>query len=163
MKRNKIIATVVLVAMFLGLGIYVAAYDSSSDPIISLSYLNDIFKTQVMNEVDKKISTAVGSIPANGGEDSSSSGYDIVELSTGDVLYASDACDIMLRSGTAVCVAPTATQGIADYTDATEILAGQSLIKNHMCLIPRGDGRGVVATSSSVFIMVRGAYTVVKH
>jgi hypothetical protein len=68
----------------------------------------------------------------------------------------------MLRSGSAVCVAPDTLQGLADYTDATEILLGQPLTKNHMCMIPRGDGRGILITSEIAYIMVRGAYTVVN-
>ena len=48
-------------------------------------------------------------------------------------------------------------------TDASEIYNGYSLTKNHLCLIPRGDGRGVVATSDSVYIMVRGDYTIVEN
>jgi len=47
-------------------------------------------------------------------------------------------------------------------TTAAEIYNAQALTKNHMCLIPRGDGRGVRATSESVFIMIRGDYTIVE-
>ena len=77
-------------------------------------------------------------------------------------MYADGACDIMLRAGKATCIAPDPTQGLADYTDASEIYNGQELTKNHMCLIPRGDGRGIRAASESVFIMIRGEYTIVK-
>ena len=68
----------------------------------------------------------------------------------------------MLRAGSAYCVAPDASQGIADYTAGAEIYNYQYLTKNHMCLIPRGDGRGIVADSESVFVMVKGEYTIVE-
>lgn len=91
-----------------------------------------------------------------------SSSYEVVELGYGDALYAASACDIMLRSGSAYCLAPDASQGISDYTAGVEIYNYQYLTKNHMCLIPRGDGRGIFADSESVFVMVRGEYTIVE-
>jgi len=176
MKMKKIAVIAVVAVLLCALGVSVAAYDSSEDPIISLSYLTDIFKAQILTEVDKRVETEVnaklaGYTPSTQSDSatdgstasSASSEFVVVELTTGDELYAAGACDIMLRAGTAICTAPDLKQGIADYTDATEIYAGESLVKNHMCLIPRGDGRGVIATSESVFIMVRGNYTVVKH
>ena len=162
MKKKKLILILAACAVIVALGITVMAYDSSADPIISLSYLTDVFKPQIMREVDAKVEEA-GASQSGTASSEESSQYEIVELTLGDELFAKDACDIMLRSGKASCVAPDPKQGIADYTDATEILNGQPLTKNHMCLIPRGDGRGVVAESESVFIMVRGAYIVVKH
>lgn len=161
MKKKSIIAVVAAVAMLIGLGAAVFAYDSSTDPVITLSYLTDVFKPFIIHEIDTKVSDAVGTNPEN--ENGSEGGYVVVELANGDELYASGACDIMLRAGNAVCIAPDEKQGIADYTDSTEILNGQSLTKNHMCLIPRGDGRGVLATSDSVFIMVRGEYVIANH
>ena len=86
----------------------------------------------------------------------------MVELGYGDIVFASSACEIMLRAGTAVCIAPDAGQGLADITGGYEIYNGDYLTKNHMCLIPRADGRGIIAQSDSVFIMVRGDYYIVK-
>ena len=176
MKKKSIIALIVAAALLLGLGVTVFAYDSSEDPIVSLSYLTDIFKPLILreldNKVDAKVAEAVKNLNVNPtaqqpetppAQTTEPTGYVVVEMTVGDALYASDACDIMLRAGNAVCIAPDANQGIADYTDATEIMNGESLVKNHMCLIPRGDGRGVLATSESVFIMVRGNYTIVNH
>ena len=68
----------------------------------------------------------------------------------------------MGEAGNASCIAPDPSQGIADFT-GLEIYDGQPLTLNHMCLIPRGDGRGIVAQSESVFVMVRGEYTIVKN
>ena len=56
-------------------------------------------------------------------------GYEVVELKYGDCLFANAACDIMLRSGSAFCIAPDATQGISDYTAGVEILNKEPLTK----------------------------------
>ncbi len=151
-----------------------AAYDSSEDPIVSLSYLTKIFKTELLEELNETIEAEI----ADRMQDLdlsqlqpttpepvvtvASSTYEVVELGWGDALYAAGACDIMLRSGSAYCVAPDPTQGIADYTAGVEIYNYQYLTKNHMCLIPRGDGRGIIADAASVFVMVKGEYTIVE-
>ena len=177
MKKKNIVVGAVLASLVAGLALTAAAaYDSSSDPLISLSYLRDVFKVELMNEVDEKLA---GYTPSSGNSTettpaetepeapsnntSASQTYEVIELTNGEALYAVNACEIILRSGSAVCTAPDAKQGIADMTDASEIYNGYSLTKNHLCLIPRGDGRGVVATSDSVYIMVRGDYTIVEN
>ena len=178
MKNKKVIVTAVSLAIVSVLAITAAAaYDSSEDPLISLSYLRDIFKKELLSEVDEKLENFKADFEYDGntdnndnsGEDETnapaevpSQTYEVVELSEGDALYAISACEIILRSGKAVCVAPDATQGIADLTDATEIYNGYDLTKNHLCLIPRGDGRGLTASSETVYIMVRGDYTIVE-
>lgn len=182
MNKNKIIRMIAACsAVVAALGITVAAaYDSSEDPLISLSYLNDVFKNEFEEEIDEKLTSLENRLTDAINNSSSetqtppdtttapvtnpgtSSTYEVIELTSGDAIYAVSACDIMLRAGTATCIAPDASQGIADYTDAVEIYNGQAFTKNHMCLIPRGDGRGLLATSESVYIMVRGEYTIVK-
>lgn len=180
MKKNKIIkilSSVLAVAAALGITV-AAAYDSSEDPLITWSYLRDIFKPEILEEVDKRFeeydivlgnkeNEAEPPIQDEYPEESEpaptvSSTYEVIELKNGDAIYAVSACDIMLRAGAAVCIAPDEKQGIADYTSGNEIYNGMGLTKNHMCLIPRGDGRGVLAASESVYLMVRGDYTIVK-
>ena len=178
MKKKKIIIIASIAALVAGLAMTVAAaYDSSSDPLITLSYLRDVFKSELMTEIDEKLAEySQNNVSDNVSDDTSeeteqevtsntaaSQSYEVIELTNGDAVYAVSACEIILRSGSAVCTAPDANQGIADMTDASEIYNGYSLSKNHLCLIPRGDGRGVVAASESVYIMVRGDYTIVEN
>ena len=150
-----------------------AAYDSSEDPLVSLSYLTKIFKTELLEELNETIEAEIGRRMENldlsqyqptvqDPVQTVSSTYEVVELGWGDALYAVSACDIMLRSGSAYCVAPDPSQGISDYTAGVEIYNYQYLTKNHMCLIPRGDGRGIIADSESVYVMVKGEYTIVE-
>lgn len=179
MKHKKsIIITAVILAVVAGLVIAVsAAYDSSEDPVVSLSYLRNIFKQEILSAlkveinqtVDERVQTALQDIDYQPSDtyddmtdtDDASFGFEVLELYAGQELYALDACELMLRSGSAFCIAPDATQGIADYTTAVEIYNGEPLTKNHMCLIPRGDGRGIYVQSNVVYIMVRGEYRIV--
>jgi len=176
MKKSKIAIISIILAIVTALGITVAAaYDSSEDPLISLSYLLDVFEPELFSKFETRFEELEGfltdsidekleNLDTSGGNsqgNSSSALFEVIELTTGDQLYAVSACEIMLRAGQASCIAPDPTQGIADYT-GPEIYDGQSLVLNHMCIIPRGDGRGIVAESESVFVLVRGEYTIVK-
>lgn len=194
MNHQKKIRTMIAAAsvvLTLGVSVLAASYDSSEDPLISLSYLTNIFKPEIEQEYEERVAELearlselenTSSIPEENEpiidttpeteepvidttpDDplAASAAYEVVELTYGDSLYAVSACDIMLRSGSASCIAPDASQGIADYTDGYEVYNDQAIVKNHMLLIPRGDGRGIKALSESVFVMVRGEYTIVK-
>ena len=174
MKNKKLIPGIAAaLAVVSALGIAVgAAYDSSENPLITLSYLTDIFKTELMEEIDERLESMEARLNALNNDNSMyeepevqqpvSAVYEVVELGLGDALYAVSACDIMLRAGQATCIAPDPTQGISNYTVGAEIYNGEYLTKNHMCLIPRRDGRGVLAQSESVFFMVKGDYTIVE-
>lgn len=180
MKKKTLTAAALVSALVLSGGAiaHAAAYDSSVDPIVTLSYLSNQFKNEILAEVDKRIESITGSLEAYRLErenspqpvvttvqeqaPAASALFEVVELGYGDILYASSACEIMLRAGSVVCLAPDASQGLADTTGGYEIYNGDYLTKNHMCLIPRADGRGVIAQSDSVFIMVRGDYYIVK-
>lgn len=175
MKNKKTIAVIAAVlAVVSALGIAVgAAYDSSENPLITLSYLTNVFKTELLEAVDERIEALEARIDTSSDDDYMyeepettqvvKEHYEVVELHYGDALYAVSACDIMLRAGVATCIAPDPTQGISNYTVGAEIYNGENLTKNHMCLIPRGDGRGVLAQSESVFFMVKGDYTIVER
>ncbi len=193
MKKKKVIAAIISLLTLSAVGITAgAAYDSAEDPLISLSYLTDIFKPEMIDFIDDRFdeimeqlekekneteseteteseseTDAEPDIPSESEETEDSTptqaGYEVVELGEGDALYAVSACEIILRAGKVSCIAPDEGQGIADLTSADEIYDGIGLTKNHLCLIPRGDGRGIIATTESVFIMIRGDYTIVEE
>ncbi len=176
-KQVKIIVSVLAVIFALTITV-LAAYDSSEDPLISFSYLNDIFKKEILGEVDARfdeLQSALDeyldnlqlpevSVPTDPDDpvETASSAWDIIELKNGEAVYAVSSCEIILRSGTAVCIAPDAKQGIADLT-GFEIFNGESIPRDRLCMIPRGDGRGIKATHESVFVMIRGEYTIVEN
>ena len=175
MKKKILAVTAALLALVMTAVIAAAAaYDSSVDPIVTLSYLSNQFKNEILSEVDKRIENIVGSLEqyriAKDNEPEPvvteiplpSASFEVVELGLGDELYAESPCEIMLRAGSVMCIAPDASQGLADTTGGYDIYNGDYLTKNHMCLIPRADGRGISAKSESVFIMVRGEYSIVK-
>ena len=116
---------------------------TSSDPLVTLSYLNEKFLPQILSEVDKK---------------STAASFTVVTLNQGQILYMGVGCEAMLRTGSGVCVAAS-TPGLIDETSGAALAGGLALQKNHLYMATV-DSRGVQASANSTKLLVRGNYSV---
>ena len=161
MKKDRwLLRAIVLLALSAGLMTTALAAEagSSGDPLVTLSYLNDTFFSQIMQRVDQKIAERTGqALP--GGSASSASSFVVVTLSGGQTLTGGIGCEVMLRVGTAVCVAPS-DPGLIDETTAATLANGGALVQNHLYMMTI-EGRGVRATAATTKVLARGSYTVV--
>ncbi len=82
----------------------------------------------------------------------------VLELEPGQRLVADAGTEIVLRSGSATAIDGPGG-GLADVTAGRDIRMGQPIPRNHLLIVPRSDGRGLLATTS-VFVMVRGIYSI---
>lgn len=137
---------------------------SSQDPLVTLSYLNDTFLGQIMEKVDAKIAQRNSQIVQElGGQTSiggttTASTFTVVTLSSGQTLTGDIGCEVMLRVGTATCVAPSAP-GLIDESAGSTLSNGGSLVQNHLYMMTV-EGRGVKATAATTKLLVRGSYTI---
>lgn len=154
-KLTIIIAAVLALLVSLCVFVTAATYDSTNDPLISLSYL-----TKYVNEALEPIKAAIG----NGSGATASSTFEAIFVEYGQEIQCTAATEIILRSGSAVIVSPFDNQGLSDLTAGADLRAGTGVPKNHNLLIPRGnDGRGIKITSSGgAYVMVGGAYIIVE-
>lgn len=154
MKKSRLVIIIaVALTALLSLSIFAAAtYDSTNDPLISLSYL-----TKYVNEALEPIKAAIG-----GGSETTSNTFEAIFVEYGKEIQCTAATEVILRSGTAVIVAE-GSNGISDLTDGKDLKNGTEVPKNHDLLIPRGnDGRGIKITSEDgAYVMVGGAYKIV--
>lgn len=168
--KNLLIVCALLISACVT-AVAVHAYDGTSDPVISLSYLKQYIQTMVnpqINTLQEKIDALEAELemlrteaPSDNPSEDTLEQYTVLHVMQGTVVNASAACDIMLRAGDAVAVVPESAQGnLSDYTIGTEIADGEEIPLNHMILIARGDGRGVRVVSGEAYIMIRGAYTI---
>lgn len=137
------------------------AAGSSRDPLVTLSYLNDTFMNNVLARVDEKIAARTGQqLPPSslGSTSVSSASFAVVTLSDGQTLTGDIGCEVMLRVGTAVCVAPS-SPGLIDETGGTTLNNGSALAQNHLYMMTI-DGRGVQAAAGTTKLLVRGGYTI---
>ena len=187
MKKDKKfrIAAVAAAVMAAGVMTVYAAYDSSKDPLVSLSYLSDVFKPEVQAELKSELTSSLQSSIKDSlkGElktelynqladdysatidalqkqiDVLSNEYDVVTMTKGQRLTADASCEIVLLSGSASVRCSAESEGIIDCTDGFILYDGQMVEINHKLLVPdNGDGRGLTALSDAK-LLVKGGYT----
>lgn len=168
MKKNRwYLRMAVMLALSLVLSCTVslaAEAGSSQDPLVTLSYLNDTFLGQIMEQVDAKIAQRNSQIVQELGGQTSSGGtatastFTVVTLSSGQTLTGDIGCEVMLRVGTAACVSPSAP-GLIDESAGSTLSNGGALVQNHLYMMTV-EGRGVRATAATTKLLVRGSYTI---
>ena len=140
---------------------------TSSDPLVTLSYLNEKFLPQILSEVDKKTASREQTLSSKltkqvksetqafeqkyGASSGNASGgtaasFTVVTLNQGQILYMG------------VCVAAS-TPGLIDETSGAALAGGLALQQNHLYMATV-DSRGVQASANSTKLLVRGNYSV---
>ena len=137
--KKKITATAVVVVLVLTLVttymVYAQAGDDS-DPIISLSYLKEVFAPEIKEELTFKV----------------------VTVESGKTVVCGAGTEVILRMGTLEIV-ETEKGGIADTTVGTDLQNGTQTPSNHLLIIPVADGRGFKTATECIF-MIKGKYEV---
>ena len=172
-KMKKRVAALILGgAMILAVALPASAapQGSQENPLVTLSYLQDVFKAAILQEVQARIDsvrsgyeTALSNQVAAytqemeqlvGDSDLGSAVFSVVELDKGDVLHCDIGGEVLLRAGAARSVS-----SLVNSTDGNTLAQGRALVQNHMYLALTA-GQAVEATAA-VTLLVRGDYTVV--
>ena len=168
MKKNRWCLRLIVLLVISGIVNLTAALavevGSSEDPLVTLSYLNEVFLQDVMAKVDQKISQRnqdivkeMGGQVSDGGMGSTDT-FTVVTLTKGQVLIGDIGCEVMLRVGTAECVSSSAP-GLINQTSGEVLNNGGVLVKNHMYMMTI-EGRGVKATADTTKVLARGTYII---
>ncbi len=153
MKKTKSGKILVSLLCVIALCIPALASDPGSldDPLVTLSYVNDVLLPQVKSYVDTTISASNG----EGGAD-----YSVVNVSKGQMILGGKSCHMIMRMGTGTIVA-TEKGGVADVTVGIDLANGTAAPSNHLLIIPVDDGRGIKMTSDGI-LMISGKYSVAQ-
>lgn len=162
-----------------------AVYNPEEDPLISLSYINEVVvpaydkkieeleakiagAAEVITKMQESLTAANAEIKAlkntspEAPEDSALGQFEVVLLQPNSKLLAVSPCEIILRTGSAIVVSIT-SNGLNDITTGDELLNAVDVPLYHCLLVPRGDdGRGIQVTSNGAYVMVRGDYKIVE-
>ncbi len=182
MKKHKlrIAVCIMLVGTVLAAFVGIAAeVGSQGDPLVTLSYLNEVFLQQILDDVDEKLVARNELLTAElmeqinetkrdilvelGSSYSDESGgvavsFSAVTLAAGQTLYGSAGCEVLLRSGSATCVSEgMSVPGLVDTTDGSTINHGVALKENHLYMMTAQ--RGVLAAAETI-LLVRGEYII---
>lgn len=82
----------------------------------------------------------------------------VVELPAGRRLIAGAGTELIVRAGSAVVV-DSQSGGLSDVTDGVDLRKGAKAPNNHLLIVPRDDGRGLLA-ENAVILLVRGDYRI---
>ena len=173
--KRRAIPMLLALTLLLGTGVAVASGGSKTDPLVTLSYLEDTVIPEILASLSgetKTVSKELKSDLANqikeyekemsalvSGTVSGSETYVLVTLTGGQTLALDVGCELMLRVGTATVKAAT-NPALIDVSTGGAVNGGTSLVKNHLYMATIAD-RTIVPTAETVKLLVRGGYTVV--
>ena len=145
-----------------------------TDPLVTLSYLTQVVKPELLNKVDEKVAAneqaLVGKVDAAikeysqkmeqalGGGGGDNSVYTVVALSAGELLCPDAGSDVLLRTGKAKVASGKVPVMIASTSGSTVSIGGV-LVANHLYVTPLDSA--VIMAESECTVLVRGGYTVV--
>jgi hypothetical protein len=165
-KRVKIILVVLLLAVTT---LYAAdsGPGTSSDPLVTKSYVDQKIAqigsgSGVTSDVEQQLKIQQQLINSLSAEISAlkqeGSTYHVVSVPQGKIIFGKQGSEMIIRSGEAQVIS-SALAGLQDMTAGADINAGSIAPKYHLLIIPREDGRGLLATKT-LTIMVRGGYVI---
>lgn len=131
----KVVTLVTVLSMAVTYLVYAQAGDDN-DPIISLSYLKQVFAPEIKEELTFKV----------------------VTVEKNKTVICGAGAEVIQRMGTSTVVA-TQKGGIADTTAGYDLANGTVTPSNHMLIVPVADGRGFKTESECIF-MIKGSYEV---
>jgi len=137
--------TVLLVSM--GMNQMFAAPGDSSDPVITLSYIESILIPNVKKMIEEQITKI-----------QETSTFEVVSIAKGHTLLGEAGTELILRMGKAKIVS-TKKGGIANVTSGVDLSNGTDVPSNSLLIVPLGDGRGMEILED-VIVMVKGNYSV---
>lgn len=150
-----------------------AAGGDQSDPLVTLSYLNQTAIPQIVKQAEEKTAAKQKELEktftdqinqykqqmsqGTGTAGGTSASFTLVSLSGGQVMSLEVGCEVLLRVG-AVTVKADGSPALIDLTSGGTVNSGVSLTKNHLYMSTI-EGRTLTA-SGNVKVLVRGGYSV---
>ena len=174
--KKRTVAVLLSMGLLLAGAAPVAAANQGSqeNPLVTLSYLQDVFKAAILQEsktlvatiraeyeaaLESKIAAYTKEMEQIVGENGIGAVvFAVVELAQGQQLTGSSGGELILRSGTVSCQAAE-SPALINTTDGSTLANGRNMAQNNLYLIP-GGGRVLQVSSATATVMVRGEYTI---
>jgi len=134
-------------AALTGVSVAVGNQGSQNNPLVTLSYLNEVAIPEILEEVDGMLDERAEEFQGGG---SGSASFQAVEVPKGKKLVLSAGAQVLFRSGKA--------SSSPDLTDLTEGVSTGTLTKNHLYLATIEEQS--VTASADCTVMVLGNYRV---
>lgn len=154
---------ITVICTFLLIVSSISVFANTDDPVVSLSYLSEIFAPNFKNEIKTEIKAELSKENKNSQNTSVETisnipKFEVAVIPKGKTFVGEESCEFILRSGSAISVI-SSQGGLCDTTAGRDIGKNEEIPSNHLIIIPRNDKRGFVA-NEDVIIMVRGEYSI---
>lgn len=160
-----------LACVLLGTSAALAAGGDQSDPLITLSYLNQTVIPQIVkqaedrtavkqSELEQTFAAQISQYQQQGGQNTPSGGsasYELVSMAGGQVMSLGIGCEILPRVGT-VTVKANTSPALIDLSAGGTVNSGTALTRNHLYMATIADR--TLTASGDVKLLVRGSYTI---
>lgn len=164
-KKFKIIAAVAVLSVT-SLNAADSKIGTDSDPLVTKSYVDRqiaLVSGGGNSDLEARLSAQEDLISVLSQEiatlkEAGSSSFEIVNVPAGSSIYGKQGSEMIIRSGEGTIVASSAG-GVQDVTDGVDLAGGVKAPNNNLLIVPREDGRGIMASKTMV-VMVRGGYTI---
>ncbi len=164
MKNKRLFGyTLLLSGLVLGTSVYATKAEpgSEGDPIVTKSYVDSQIGTykKTIDDLTVQVLDLKEQLQADENDTATSNtGYELLTIPKGGMLVGEQGTEFIVRAGNGTIVAGGGG-GLQDLTDGVDLPSGSNAKKYHLLLIPRADGRGVLA-ESELIVMIRGGYTI---
>ena len=155
-KRMKLMIVAGLICLCTIFTVVLADPGTDGDPLISLSYVNDVLIPKIEQHIENKIAEKHSESTEPGA--STGNTFVVVEAKEGDEIICMAGTELILRMGKAEIIA-TEKGGLADTTAGFDLANGTEMPSNHLLIVPVADGRGIKA-QTDIIVMIKGDYTV---
>jgi hypothetical protein len=177
MRQKLLLGGTLIVAMMAGaffLGRAQAgtnAPGSPADPLVTKSYVDQVAagfatKTEVQQALQaasaatQSASSALQAAQSAAAQVESALSFRVMTIPAGQKLVGGAGAEIVLRSGTAKIVG-SAAGGVLDTSAGRDAANGETAPANHLLVVPRADGRGLLAVTDTI-VMVRGTAVIAE-
>ena len=172
-KRRLIVLVSALSLAAVCAGAAWAAGGDQSDPLVTVSYLEQTAIPGVVTQVEEKaaarqeelkkeleslIAQYKQDVEGLGGTGTGSASFTLVTLSSGQTMYLNVGCEVLLRIGS-VTVSAAYSPALIDMSTGGTLSSGSALQTNHLYMATIAD-RTLTPTTGTVKLLVRGSYSV---
>ena len=155
----KKLALLIPACMILAVAVF-AAGGGASDPLVSLSYLLDPFRKELVEAVDVKLDESdeeiLERIESEGTVVQSVSTWAETRLKQGDILAGSTGTNALLLAGRGQIVYDTGA--VIDVTTGEEVVSGSSMVINHRYMVAEDTAAMFLITSRTAVLDYLGSY-----
>lgn len=115
--------------------------------------VKDAIYSELYEQIKDELLKEIGSSTVN-----ADLSYELVSLTKGQTLISCGALELTLRQGSATAI--TVDDGLSDLSAGKDLTSGEALVPDHYIVNPIGDGRGILITSDTAYVLVRGEYEI---